>query len=62
MKHDLTGFTGILGTVVSFSLAQTNAILSLLCAVCTLIVVAPKAYATVKAVLVKNESPDQNNR
>lgn len=52
MKHG-SEITGIVGTVATITLSQANVILSFLCGLCTLIVVAPKAYATVKALAKK---------
>lgn len=54
MTENAHGLFGIFGTVATFTLAQFNGVLSLLCGLCTLIILAPKAWRTMRP--VKNDS------
>lgn len=49
----LTELTGIVGTTATITLSQVNTILSICCGLCTLVIVAPKALANIRANLKK---------
>jgi hypothetical protein len=43
-----TSTVGILGTIGTWFLSQANVVLGVLCSICTLIVIAPKAWDQLK--------------